>query len=292
LVGTPQSNRWLSKICKDLPVQVEGNLLVADGKRFEGPDVGYMLIYPNPLRPEKYTAVFCAASSKAMAKISQVYSRLKSIKPVDVCIFEIDGTGAVTLHIAERFSSVWGWHEQWNAVLAASTKKHAKWRWGQWVAKALREQLGSDVAVCRNPLSFDNSIPVGQITCRDVFNNFRNDWVVKIRVDGRTLKKMLLEKFRGGAKNEADTLILDGMAFVRQPGTQTKNRSIDELENDKQYTVACPESVISGKGVGTVLEDYEIVGECYLALLLKDYLLENANLDIDAELESIKLNIF
>ncbi|MHC4645628.1 MAG: hypothetical protein ACYTBJ_08995 [Planctomycetota bacterium] len=48
----------------------------------------------------------------------------------------------------------------------------------------------------------------------------------------------------------------------------------------------------TGKGVGTVLEDYEIVGECYLALLLKDYLLKNANLDIDAELENIRLNIF
>ncbi|HUT31422.1 MAG TPA: hypothetical protein VMX13_16630, partial [Sedimentisphaerales bacterium] len=43
LVGTAESNRWLAKVSTGLPVQIEAGQIVADGKRFSGSDIGFIL---------------------------------------------------------------------------------------------------------------------------------------------------------------------------------------------------------------------------------------------------------
>ncbi|MHC4526803.1 MAG: hypothetical protein ACYS29_02925, partial [Planctomycetota bacterium] len=170
LVGTRESNRWLAQIADELPVQIKDGAVCANGQRYEADDVGFFFIYPNPLNSGRYVAVFSATSSAAMAKVANVYwqisshyslcektpsySRLRCIQPIDVGIFELAGGSDVKWHILERFSTVWGWHSEWDQELAVTNKKHAKWRWRQWVARVIREQLEADVAVCENPFRF------------------------------------------------------------------------------------------------------------------------------------------
>ena len=89
LVGTPDSNRWLGKIYDSLPV------------KFSGKNMGYMLIYPNPINPEKYVAVFSSTSSTAMMNIPKAYQQMMSMQPSDVGIFEVIDDGNIKWHIIE-----------------------------------------------------------------------------------------------------------------------------------------------------------------------------------------------
>jgi len=173
-------------------------------------------------------------------------------------------------------------------------KKHPKWQWCQWVAKVIREQLETDVVVCEAPLMFKDSEPTEQITYRNLFNTFRNDWIVKIKLDGNDLRKLLMVPFNDISKREVDApIIIDGVSFVKMDrGSEGSTLGINELENGKMYTIAIPEKLINGQRIGLVLKDYKIVGEAYLVPLLKAYLCRNKSLDIDAQLDGLKLDIF
>jgi len=294
LVGTAESNLRLSKICKKLPVQIDQGQITAEGKCYDGRDVGLIIIYPNPINPQKYVVVFSGTSSKVIANISEVYSQMKAIRPADVGIFEFTDSGNIKWHIIEKFNTVWDWHSGWDQVLAVVDKKHPKWQWCQWVAKVIREQLETDVVVCEAPLMFKDSEPTEQITYRNLFNTFRNDWIVKIKLDGNDLRKLLMVPFNDISKREVDApIIIDGVSFVKMDrGSEGSTLGINELENGKMYTIAIPEKLINGQRIGLVLKDYKIVGEAYLVPLLKAYLCRNKSLDIDAQLDGLKLDIF
>lgn len=293
LVGTTESNRWLSKIWKKLPVQIEQGRLVADGKHYDGHNIGFILIYPNPINPEKYVAVFSASSSKVMAKIPEAYSQMKSVEPADVGIFEVTDSGDIKWHIIERFNTVWRWHSHWKEVLTVAHKRHPKWRWCQWVARTLREQIEADAVICENPYKFSDSVLVGQVTYRDLSNTFRNDWIVKIKLDGKSLRDLLTVIFNDISKRKLGAVIVDGVSIVK-PEIDSKGTilGINELEKDNKYMLACPHKIINGQRMGIAVKNYEIVGEGYLVPLLKDYLCKNKNLDIDAQLDSFKFNVF
>jgi len=292
-VGTEESNLWLSKIAKQLPVQVKQGRLIADGLSYEGPDLGVILIYPNPLNSEKYLAVFSGTSSQAMTNVFKAYSEIKSMRPADVGIFEVTDGGDIKWLILEKFNSVWAWHSRWNQVLTVVNKNHSEWQWRQWIAKTLREQLEVDVVVCEDLFRYEDSIPVGQITYRDLFNSFKNLWILKIKLDGMSLRKLLTVPFNDISKREVAVPIIDGVSLVKLG--QDSGRAvlgINELENDRKYTIALPEKCINGERIGLVLKNYKITGEVYLVPLLKDYLYKNKKLDIDAELAVLKFGIF
>jgi hypothetical protein len=292
LVGTPESNVWLSKICKYLPVQIKDNYLVADGGPYKGRDIGFILIYPNPINPEKYVVVFSATSSLAMQSIPKAYSQIESIQPADVGIFEVVPDGTIKWYVMEKFNTLWGWHNKWDEVLAETKRKHPRWQWLQWVAKIIREQLESDVAICEDHFKFPNVVPNGQITYRDLFNSFKNDWIVKIRLEGKSLKQLLLKQFDNNSPREITSLVIDGIIFSKTEHGTERMVSINELENNRKYTVALPSRAIKGETMGMTLKDYEIVGDIFLISLLKDYFRDKKNLDVDAQLDSLSLNVF
>ncbi|MCK4795061.1 MAG: hypothetical protein KAV87_65635, partial [Desulfobacteraceae bacterium] len=293
LVGTAESNLWLSKICDDLPVRVEQGQIITQDKRYDGRDMGVILIYPNPLNPERYAVFVSGTSSKAMASIPKAYSQMKSIQPADVGIFEVTDGGDIKWHIVEKFNTVWAWHSQWNQVLTVVNKNHPKWQWRQWVARILREQLEVDVVVCEDLFRFKDSIPAGQITYRDLFNSFRNLWILKIKLDGKSLRELLMVPFNDISKRKVAAPIIDGVSLVKLGQDSERTAlGINELENDKKYTVALPEKCINGERMGLVLKDYKITGEGYLVPLLKDYLYKNKRLDIDAQLDSLTPKIY
>jgi hypothetical protein len=54
LFGTPDQNLLLRKLADRLPVKfIRGGVEVA-GKSYEGADVGLLMVYPNPLNPQRY----------------------------------------------------------------------------------------------------------------------------------------------------------------------------------------------------------------------------------------------
>jgi hypothetical protein len=293
LIGTAESNLWLSKICKDLPVQVEEGQIVAGGTSYDGPDMGFIFVYPNPINPNRYAVVFCGTSSRAMMSISTAYSQMKSLRPADVGVFEITKTGSIKWHIIEKFNTVWGWHDEWDRVLAETNKKHPHGQWRQWVTRALRKQLEVDVAVCEDPLLFADPISVGQITYRDLFNSFRNKWIVTISITGKSLRALLTVPFTDISKREVNAPIIDGVSLIKNPADDgEKILEINELIHDKIYTVALPEKCINGERIGLVFQDYNIVNQMYLVPILKEHLKTDSKANIDKELDSLKLAIF
>lgn len=300
LVGTVASNLWLSKISKDLPVQIRDGQMLADGKCYAGPNKGFILIYPNPLNPEKYVAVFSAISSFALGGALQAYSEMKSMmyssdctQPSDVGIFEVTEKGEIRWHRVEKLSTMWDWHSHWKEVLVVTNKKHLKWHWRQWVARALRLQLEADVVVCEDPFKFSYSIPSGQITYRDLFNSFRNDWIVKIKLAGQTLRNLVAARLNNTTGKQVSEAIIDGVSFTRQGQDHAGAvLGLGDLEDDKYYTAALASKLVNGEKLGTVLRDYEIIGEGYLVPLLAGYLRKNKDLDIDAELDNTKFIMF
>jgi hypothetical protein len=293
LIGKVKSDLRLSRICKELPVQIKESRLTANGKCYDDKNMGFVLIYPNPINPERYVAVFSATSVVAMSNIPDAYSQMKSLNPADVGIFEVVEKNEVKWHIIEKFNTVWGWHDEWSQVLAVTTKKHPKWQWHQWVGKVVREQLKADVVVCENVFKFEDSALGSQLTCRDLFNSFKNDWIIKILIDGESLKDLLAVSFRDISKREVAPSVIYGVNFVKPENDHEETALVvNELENNKKYTIALPYKAINGERMGILLEDYKITGEGYLVLLLKDYLYKNQNLDIDAQLDNLKFNIF
>jgi len=293
LVGTKESNSWLSKIYKDLPVQIKEGRIATNGKCWEGNDMGFILIYPNSLNLKRYIVVFSATSSLAMANIPDVYSQIKSINPLDVGIFEIVEKNEVKWHIAEKFNTVWDWHDEWNQVLAVTNKKHTKLQWRLWIARIIREQLEADVVFFEDVFKFEDSSLSGHLTYRDLFNRFRNDWIVKIMLDGKSLKDLLTVPFSDISRREVVAPIIYGVNFVKpEDNCEETVLIVSELENDKKYTVVLPYKAVNGGRMGTILKDYKIVRDGYLVSLLKDYLCKNKNLGIDIQLENLKSQIF
>ena len=54
LVGTPKQNRLLARIADKLPASFLDDGVRIGGKDYRGPDVGLVMVYPNPLNPERY----------------------------------------------------------------------------------------------------------------------------------------------------------------------------------------------------------------------------------------------
>jgi hypothetical protein len=293
LVGSAGSNLWLSKIQKDLPVQVEPSGIVIGQRRYEGLDMGLILIYPNPLNREKYVVVFSGTSANTMVGISDAYSQMKSLRAADVGVFEVTESGQPKWHIIEKFNTVWGWHDKWDKVLAVAERQHPEWQWRQWVAKAIRKQLETDAVVCEPPFMFEDSKLGGEITYRSLFNNIRNDWILKIRLNGNNLRKLLMVPFSDISKRKVDAPIIDGVVVVRNPLNKGANAiAINELVDSAVYTVALPEKCINGQRIGLVLQDYQIVDQAHLTPILRDYLAKNEDGDIDSQLDNLKFSVF
>lgn len=54
LVGTPQQNRFLARIADRLPATFLDDGVSIGGRDFRGPNVSLVMVYPNPLNPERY----------------------------------------------------------------------------------------------------------------------------------------------------------------------------------------------------------------------------------------------
>ena len=294
LVGSVESNSWIARISEYLPVTAgEGRIFTTNGMVFDGKDLGYIVIYPNPINAEKYVVVYSATSEKAMANIFKAYSKIKSIRPIDVGIFEIPDTNNIKWHVMEQLNTVWDWHVGWDHILITTKNKHPKWQWRQWIAKVVRTQLEVDVVICEDPFMFGDSVPSGQITYRDLFNAFKNVWFTKVRIDGKSLRSLLTVPFANISKRDVDAPIIDGVSLLQEPsGTEKHVLTINEIEDDPVYIAAMPEKCLNGKRLGMVLENYDIIDQVYLIPILKQYIESNSEINIDDQLNSLTLKLY
>jgi hypothetical protein len=72
LFGSQHSNSLLEKMSGQLPIRIVGNAVVLGDKRFQGEDVGYRLVFPNPLRPDRLVVVNAGLSPAALKDIGKI----------------------------------------------------------------------------------------------------------------------------------------------------------------------------------------------------------------------------
>jgi len=292
LVATGESNTWISRISNSLPVRISNDGILADGKRYEGPSYGAILIYPNPLNPNRYVAVLSGLSEASAAALPKAYSAMKAFRPADVGVFEVGGDGDIKWHICERFSTVWGWHDTWKQVIAVADKQHTKMKWLQLFGRAIRLQLDADAAVCEDPFLYNDPMPTGELAFRDLNNLVRNEWMVKIKIDGSTLKRVLTTAFTAFSDRRLKPIIVDGISFGGDDDVEDGVLSMNSINDTADYTLVVPENVINGQRAGIAIENYEIVDDGRLVLLVRDFLFANKALGLDALMQTIKPTVF
>ncbi len=292
LVGTPESNRWLARIDPCLPVRIMADRIAAGSREYGGHDLGCMLIYPNPLNAERYVAVFSATSARAMACLPEAYSRMKSVRPADVGVFEVADDGAIKWHIIETFSATWAWHETYDRPIMTVKREHPAWQWQQWLARTLRARLQADVVVYEEPFLFGSSPPVGELTYRDVFNTFRNYWISKVQIDGADLRRIAEAPLAGGPGTQGSAQLIDGVSLIRITDRRGETSlGVSDLKDGRTYTAAMSEKCLKGE-LGFIPDKYKIVDQMYLIPTLTALLAANAERDIDAELDQFTFRIF
>jgi hypothetical protein len=294
LFGSVESNRWLALISENLPVQIRhGQVCTTKGKVFDGNDLGFIVIYPNPMNPDKYIVIYSATSEKAMANMFNAYSQMKSSIPADVGIYEVTKQGGIKWYILERLNTIWYWHEKYEKVLLSVGRDHPKWQWKQWVAHVVKIQMNVDAVVCEDHLRNHDVLSPGEKTYRDMFNAFQNAWFTKVKINGRSLRAVLMVPFSSISKRDIEAPIIDGICLANNPtATRTESLAINDLEDKTIYTVAFPEKCLNGQRMGLVLQDYDIMDQKYLMPMLEEYLLCNSELDIDSQLDSLKFDIY
>lgn len=283
-VGRPDKSKLFAKIADKLPVTIQDGRLVANGQVYEG-DFGTLFVYPNPLNRQKYLAVLSGSTDKVFNAIK--WDKIKSKGDADVNIFKVSENNEIDWLISEKFNTVWDWHKSWDVSLATLSKTYPKWKWRQWMARILRKQLNADVMMLENPFVSEELPDASEFTLRDMSKSFRNDWVVKISLKGSDLREVLI------ASRDSD-LVIDGVSFIKQPGNSDVI-FIKELDSERHYTLAVPYNVpykFVYDDKFKKVKNYRLEGQEFLVVLLRDYLKENANLDLDAELDGMRLNIF
>lgn len=75
LYGTPSNHTLLARMLDRLPIRVTESSLTLGEQTFLGKDLGILLIYPNPLNPEKYAEIGTGWRDETIANIDQVPGR-------------------------------------------------------------------------------------------------------------------------------------------------------------------------------------------------------------------------
>jgi hypothetical protein len=292
LVGTPASNRWLARVEPALPVRVVRGRVEAGPIRCEGPDAAYLLIYPNPLATEHYVAVYGATSAKALSALPQAYAQMKATRPADVGVFELTADSALHWRLLERLDTTWTWHEKYARGLMTLRRRHPAWQWQQWLASVVRRQLGQDVVLYGEPFLFEDALPTGCVTYRDLFNGLRNYWIQQVRISGADLRQIVTAPLTEAVSAGQTAPAVAGVALtaLMNPAGE-KTLGLAELASDRTYRVALSEQYLKGE-LGVVPQNYEIVGQVYLVPTLASFLEANPDLDVDAELERAAFPVF
>ncbi len=285
-VGKLDESLHFAQITGKLPVVIEDGRLTAKEEVYEG-DLGAVFICPNPLNSKKYIAIFSGTSDKALDLLSSAWQQIKSKDNTDVGIFKVSKNNKIDLFICEKFNTVWDWHKSWDTPLANLTKTYPKWKWRQWITMALRKQLNADVMILEDTFSLAQLPDFGELTLRDISRIIKNDWIVKISLKGSDLRELLTVSFKANLTRDVSAPVIDGVSLVKQ-SAGSNVICINELEVDRLYAVALPYKAVNGNRMGMLMKNYRLEGQGFAVILMKEYLKENNDIDLD----SVKVNIY
>jgi len=93
LFGNQETNRLLARMLNKLPIRMDGNSVLVRNIKYSGNNVGFVLIYPNPLNQEKYVAVFSGNTATAIDCFDKIWPQFISVpKDVDFGVFKLDSS--------------------------------------------------------------------------------------------------------------------------------------------------------------------------------------------------------
>lgn len=110
LFGEPSTHRFLARVAAHLPLRILGpGHYEVGGRTFRGPEVGLVLLYPNPLAPQRYLLIYSGAFYGEGLPIEHKFDLLP-----DFLVFETrllpDGTNRFLA--AGFFDQRWQWREE------------------------------------------------------------------------------------------------------------------------------------------------------------------------------------
>ena len=155
----------------------------------------------------------------------------------------------------------------------------------------LRDQLKADVMILEDSFATEELPNTGELTLRDISRIFANDWMVKISLKGGDLKKLLTVSFDGVSSRQVFNPVIEGMSLAKQ-SAGSNVICINDLEVDRLYTAILPYKAVNGERMGMSINNYSLVDDGFLVVLLKEYLAGNTDIDLDAEIGKMQLNIF
>jgi poly(3-hydroxybutyrate) depolymerase len=275
LVGTAKSNLLLSRLENRLPVRVESGAVVAGDRRFAGEDVGYRLIYPNPLNPLKYVVVCAAVTYKGLAGLSSIpmpnFGWNARVTEPDVVVTDPRANGLYPRYLAAWvFDNQWQLEDRGTVVARLETplsRAGIECTWGDFRADAIRQAARADVALVEvDDHLYPQELSAGPVSWADLSmaNNYAPIYTfqatgAELR-DGlehaieRYLRSLsdLEERFRSGDSNAAwwpltrRPLAVSGFSYAFSRSRPEGERvEVNGLEPQKLYRVAVTERVLS-----------------------------------------------
>jgi poly(3-hydroxybutyrate) depolymerase len=98
LIGGPEANAVTRRLIHRLPLKIEKDRVTIDGRTFDAPGAAVGLVYPHPLNPERYVAVYAATAPSAQAW--HVSPRGPDLRPALDFYIDDGRTGDVTQGVA------------------------------------------------------------------------------------------------------------------------------------------------------------------------------------------------
>ncbi len=271
LVGTPKSNLLLGRIHHQLPVRVEGNAVMVGHRRFAGDDVGFRLIYPNPLNPRRYVVVCAGVTYKGLEGLGSItapnWGWNTSVSEPDLLIADQRSWGFYPRYLAAlTFNDRWQWEDRGTALGRLEvplTRNGRECGWGNFRADAIREATGADIALVEvDDHYYPLELAAGEVTPADLI--MANNWspVYTFAATGAQLRGALehmIERLIRGT-TEPDwygtvrrPLAVSGVSYTfRRKSPKGERVAGTGLHPDKLYQVAVTEHILSqsSNGVG------------------------------------------
>lgn len=76
LLGNARTNTILSNIAERLPVRAQAGKILSSDNSYEAENLGFFLIYPNPMNQDRYVVVLSAISTPAMEAFRSLCSQI------------------------------------------------------------------------------------------------------------------------------------------------------------------------------------------------------------------------
>jgi len=131
LVGDPATNALVPRVMPKLPIRIEGHEIAFGERRFKGDDLGLKLVYPNPLNPKRYVALFSGTTWKGVFEIVGRFGNwfdwgiLDGFHWADFEVFDDHTYSPETALAIGYFDNDWRLNPDWT-VLGDEKLRHAR----------------------------------------------------------------------------------------------------------------------------------------------------------------------